>query len=350
MLQFHLDEAIALCRVFVKLHKYCPMIMFPIISKLRGYYYTRTILGKDAIIKSCQNTRDYVITSFRYMYNRAAIRLKLKPIIPKLQPPDQKTPDLWPSPLIADDEIIKKAAEDVHKVESYEPRGKYCTTREMIESYLKLRSTNTNIEYDTIQYLVKLPNNEVCIFTNSEVQNFFTYKDILFSKINGIEFLPVPRTIPEWILYMYEGKYALNCSYFLKMSYSIRKYLTAVTKPCKKLILFKVMQQIYNDYEFHYGYKTSIIPFYLDIIEVEYVDFDTFLDILRLLGYTVKCGEVMYLRKRQEPKHADIISEMARCKGTEFFNHKLVSIRGNDWRAAPKTPFCMISPFNVASL
>lgn len=342
LLPINFKEALALCNVFYKVYQY-PLLLFPAISKKQVYCRVSANDVKNAIVHNVVSAKTYIVNKCTCLYNRIALRFRFKLInIPEPVVKESPSP-----PEI--ENTIEQVKDNACNIEPYE-KQRYSSTKTMIEQYLALRNKHTNISFETTQYLVKLPNNNTCVFTSLEMETYFTHKALLFANVNNIELIAIPRDIPDWILYMFQGKRVPDCSYFLKMSYNIRKYLLPSIKPCKKVTLFKIMEHLYNNYEVCYDHKTDMINLYMDVIDKEYVDADTFDGILRFLGYTVTNGQIMHMRKRQTPKEVNITTELTERKDMEPFNHKMLNIGGSDLRGAPKNPYYNVSPFNIASI
>lgn len=354
ILPISLSDAVALMNVYYKVWN-VPLLLLPVYASKREYQCITPQDIKQGIINRFVATKKYVVKNMTYVYNRIATVYKLKPKVLKGMPslPPRPSPK---EKVESSRDNLKYFQESVKKTDNIKPYAcegyrNFCSTREMIEQYISDRSKTINVQPTCTEYLVNLRRGAVVVCTEQEIKMMFAYKDLLFPQVINMEIIPIARTVPRFMLDMFEDGSVSNRSYFLQMSYNVRKYLGCHRKPCKKRTLFKHMQHIFNNYQFDYGQETSFLDLYLDAKDSDYSDVDTFIEELRFLGYTVKNGQVMHLKKRITPLDVCIEDDK---KNEEFdtYAHKVLrQPGGNDWRSVPKNPFSdSVSPFNMASI
>lgn len=331
-LDFHvipvsLLDAISLVHVFFKIYRR-PLLLLPIPGKTVPHYVVRS-----------KDIKEYVNRKSVECYNYFSKYLKYQPLplpsIIEVTKEEEKA-----------DDNKKEAAHDVEPFVD----SKYGDVRTMIEAYINMRAANINVDHDIVHYLVRLPDNRVEILTDSNMRVLYAYNELLFPHVTSMDVVPIPRRVPSYILGMFDDSVLLDSSSFLKMSYNIRKHVLPVKKPCKKQLLFKLMQQLHNTYEFDYDADTNISDVYLNTIEKAYVDIDTFVEVLRFMGYTVKKGKVMHLVKRKVPAEVKIVDDEIIAFDDFPLNHKVHRQNGGtDFRSTMRNIFRPVSPWMNAS-
>lgn len=353
-------DAFSLRNVYYKIWT-LPLILFPYFSKKQEYQCICPNDVYQAVQGYCVKSMKFAAKGMICTYNRFASTAKLKPVrLPQLLlvAPTKKS-EIDDAPIVLKDKLIvdnqKPKKENLSSSEQHEIQpycgGDFASTRFMIEQYISSRCHSINVKPTKTEYLVRLPNTKVTICNENEIKMMFTYKEQLFIQVlPTLDIIPIQRSIPKFILSMFDSGYASTCSYFLQMSYKVRKYLGCGNKPCKRETLFKHMETIYNNYEFNYGQETTFLDIYLDAIDSEYTDVDTFIDELRFLGYTINNGRIQHLKRRNHPLDVTIENNKRKCDLDTYAHKILRQPCGNDMRPTPLNPFFNVSPFNTASL
>lgn len=189
-----------------------------------------------------------------------------------------------------------------------------------------------------------------------------TYDDLMymykhanfFNDVNVTDVVMIPNhsEISSKILAFYGEDSIENDTYFLRFTYDIRKLASTSPRPshCKSSVVKKIMEYMYNNYEFDADMDAAGIP-YGDLYDeiAHHGSYENVADVLGWLGYMIKDGKVKHLRRRAEAKDVAIVQDEVTRKQLQ---HKIVSMKYNsDFREACEVPFNKkLSAWNMFSL
>lgn len=214
---------------------------------------------------------------------------------------------------------------------------------------------------DVYTAIVRLKVSGTCrmaVMTYDELMYMYKHADF-FDDVNVLDVVMIPsrKQISPKILSFYGIESIENDEYFLRFTYDIRKLAGTTPRPshCKNRAAKKIMEYMYNNYEFAADRDAAGIS-YGDVYDEisQHGSYENVADVLGWLGYMVKDGKVMHLRRRDEAKDVSIVHDEIdfHDRTGKKLEHKMLSLKyTKDFRIACEVPFSRkVSAWNVCSL
>lgn len=208
---------------------------------------------------------------------------------------------------------------------------------------------------DIYSAIVRL-DNRLAVLTYDEVTYLYKHADFFNDvTVKDVIWIPSRTAIPPRVLYWYATDSIGDDAYFLRFTYDIRKITGAYNKPggIKSRVLKKIMEYMYNHYEFEQDADACIA--YGDVFDeiAEHDSYEKVAEALGWLGYMIKEGNVLHVRRRNAPLDVTIVFDEfnANDRTGKQLPHKLLGTRYfSGFRSEFEVPFKHVSPWNTCSI